>query len=299
MSERWVGYNNGNYKVMFNLSDGTKIRYLKDDNADFIPSFAENMDVKITDRCDGACEFCYEGCTTKGKHAELMNAKWVDTLHPYTELAINGNDLSHPQLIPFLTKLREKKITANMTVNQIHFKKYKNYIDSMLDNKLIHGLGISLRNPDDEFINLVKQYPNAVIHVINGICSPEQFEKLADNNLKILILGYKELQRGIDYLNANRTQIETYKQWTKDNLSSLIKRFNVISFDNLALEQLNVKYIMTRKHWEQFFMGADGQYTFYIDMVKGEFAKNSLAQERFPIMDNADNMFKFIVEKYR
>ena len=50
----------------------------------------------------------------------------------------------------------------------------------MLDNKLIHGLGISLRNPDDEFINLVKQYPNAVIHVINGICSPEQFEKLAE-----------------------------------------------------------------------------------------------------------------------
>ena len=57
----WVSYKNGNYMVHFNTKNGTKIRETEEDN--FVPSFAENMDVKITDRCDGGCEYCYEGCT--------------------------------------------------------------------------------------------------------------------------------------------------------------------------------------------------------------------------------------------
>ena len=91
-------YKNGNYTVTL-MENGTKIRASKDD--EFIPAFAENCDVKITDRCDGGCEFCYEGCTKNGKHGDILNAKFIDTLHPYTELAIHGNDLSHPDSIPF------------------------------------------------------------------------------------------------------------------------------------------------------------------------------------------------------
>ena len=48
-------YKNGNYTVKI-LSDGTKIRETEED--DFIPAFAENCDVKITDKCDGGCPFC-------------------------------------------------------------------------------------------------------------------------------------------------------------------------------------------------------------------------------------------------
>ena len=80
-------YKNGNYIVTM-LSDGTKIRETNDD--EFIPSFAENCDVKITDKCDGGCPFCYEGCTPNGRHGDIMNYKFLDTLHPYTELAINA-----------------------------------------------------------------------------------------------------------------------------------------------------------------------------------------------------------------
>lgn len=65
-------YINGNYTVTL-LEDGTKIRYTKDN--EFIPEFAENCDVKITDKCDGGCPMCYEGCTPNGKHADLLNGK--------------------------------------------------------------------------------------------------------------------------------------------------------------------------------------------------------------------------------
>ena len=226
-----------------------------------------------------------------------LNYKFLDTLHPYTELAINGNDMSHPDLVPFLEKLKEKKVVANMTVNQIHFERHQDMIRDLVDNGLIHGLGISLKEPTDEFISLVNTYPNAVIHVINGILKPSDVEIMADNNIKMLILGYKQLRRGVDWYDTDHENIVVRQMWLYENLEELLNHFAVVSFDNLAIEQLDVKRLMTDEEWEEFFMGQDGGYTFYLDLVEGNFAKNSLATDRYPIMDNIDDMFRKIVSE--
>ena len=288
-------YINGNYKVTI-FSDGTKIRETEQD--DFVPSFAENCDVKITDYCDGECPWCYEGCSTKGKHADLLSQKWVDTLHPFTELALNGNDLSHPQFLQFLHKLKEKNIITNLTVSQKHFMKNLDKLHKMVDEKLIYGLGISLLSPTDEFIKEVREFPNAVVHVINGILTSQDIYSLMYKRIKILILGYKELNRGSNYLVENSKAIEHNQYVLKSLLPLLIKRraFTAISFDNLAIEQLNVRTLMSKKDWEEFYMGDDGNFTFYIDMVNKTFSKNSISPQnsRKPIMDNVDLMFNTI-----
>jgi hypothetical protein len=72
--------------------------------------------------------------------------------------------------------------------------------------------------------------------------------------------------------------------------------FNTISFDNLAIEQLKPHRLMSEKSYEEFFMGGDGEYTMYIDLVREEFAVGSTATERFPLMDNIDDMFKKVRE---
>lgn len=292
---RLIGrYKNGNYMVTI-FSDGTKVRETEDDS--FLPAFAENCDVKITDKCDGGCAFCYEGCTTNGKHGDILNYKFLDTLHPYTELALNGNDLTHPDLIPFLEKLKEKKVIANMTVNQIHFERCQDMIRSLVGNGLINGLGVSLREPTEEFISLIKTYPNAVVHVINGILKPTDVEAMADNKIKMLILGYKQMRRGADWYNADCENIIKLQNWLSDNLKNIIEHFEVVSFDNLAIKQLDVKSLMTNDEWEEFYMGDDGGFTFYIDMVDGTFGKNSLVpdHERHPIGDlSIDEMFQKI-----
>lgn len=282
-------YQNGNYTVTL-LNDGTKIR---ENNLDFFePAFAENCDVKITDKCDGGCAFCYEGCTVNGKHGDILNYKFLDTLHPYTELAINGNDLTHPDLFVFLQKMKDKNIIVNMTVNQIHFERRYQAIRFLVEQGAIHGLGISLNKPTKEFVNMVKGFPNAVIHTINGILSPADYEILKDNGLKILILGYKKLRRGVDYYEAHENDVRNKQNWLYDNLSEMLNHFEVVSFDNLAIEQLDVKRLLNAEQWSEFYMGDDGNYTFYIDLVEGTFAKNSLSMERWPIMDNIDDMFK-------
>ena len=289
-------YKNGNYMVTL-LDDGTKIR--ENDLDFFEPSFAENCDVKITDKCDGGCAFCYEGCTPFGRHGDIINPKFLDTLHPYTELAINGNDLSHPHLVPFLQKMRDKRIVVNMTVNQIHFEKNFELIEVLVGNKLIHGLGVSLREPTDNFINMISQFPNAVIHVINGVVSVYDLIYLSGHNLKILILGYKTLRRGESYYAENDEVINVLQEdLNKCLFPEIITNgwFDVVSFDNLAIKQLHVQEHMPKEKWDTFFMGDDGNYTFYIDMVDGVFAKNSLSTERWPIMDNIDDMFKKVRE---
>lgn len=287
-------YKNGNFVTTI-LSDGTKIRETKDD--EFIPSFAENMDIKLTNKCDGGCAWCHEGSSVNGKHGDILNEKFIDTLHPYQEVAIGGGDAtSHPDLIPFLQKLKERKVIANMTVNQIHFEKKQELIKKLVDEKLIYGLGVSLVNPTKHFIELIKQYPNAVIHVINGVLKPSDIKALENDNLKMLILGYKHLRRGNEYFEEEQNDIETKQQWLYENLEDIIQKFKVVSFDNLAIEQLNVKRLLTQEEWDEFYMGDDGKVTYYVDMVERKFAQSSTApfDKRYDLLDSVDDMFKVI-----
>ena len=185
-----------------------------------------------------------------------------------------------------------------MTVNQIHFERNQELIKELTGVKLIHGIGISLRKPTPEFISLVKRYPNAVIHAINGVTTLEDYEMLAYHNLKILILGYKELQRGIKYMDDNFIPIKQAQAELHDALYVMLANewFQVVSFDNLAIEQLDVKRLLSNEEWNEFYMGDDAQYTFYLDLVEGKFAGNSLApeNERYDLLDSVDEMFEKI-----
>jgi len=288
-------YKNDNYRTLI-LSDGTKIRKTNDD--EFIPDFAENMDIKITNCCDRNCLMCHEGSIPDGKHGDIMNEKFIDTLHPYQEVAIGGGDITtHPDLIPFLQKLKERKVIANITVNQIHFEQKQDLIKRLVNEKLIYGLGVSLVNPTEKFISLIKQYPNAVIHVINGILKPSDIEALGNNNLKMLILGYKQLRRGTDWYTEDHENIVVRQMWLKENICNIYDKFKVVSFDNLAIEQLNMRRFFTDKEWEEFYMGDDGKFTYYIDMVERKFAKSSTApmDKRYDLIDSTDEMFRRIV----
>ena len=295
----WKRYKNGNYTVSINLDNGTKIR--ENDLDNLTPAFAENCDVTISTVCDGGCEWCYMDCTPNGKHGDIMSPKFLDTLHEWTELAINGNDLSHPDLIPFLEKMKKKNIIVNMTVNQKHFEAKQDIIKKLYSSKLIHGLGVSLVKPTYEFIRLIKQYPNAVIHTIVGITDITDYRLLALNDLKVLILGYKDIGRGKSYLdddvklnNYIETDMRILSYWVETMIND--NWFKVISFDNLALKQLDIKSLLSDDEWNEFYMGDDGNFTFFIDLVKKKFAKNSMANDdkKHDLLDNVDDMFQVI-----
>ena len=239
---------------------------------------------------------CHENSTPDGLHGDIMNLKFIETLLPYTELALGGgNPLTHPDLIPFLEKCKALKLIPSMTINQIHFMKpeYEELIDKLVSEKLIYGLGISLTRATDEFITRVKKYPNAVIHIINGVQSMSEVRKLYDHHLKVLILGYKMFRRGIEYFSE---AVATTKNEYYAELGEMLKHFDVVSFDNLALNQLEVKRLLTDDEWNEFYMGDDGQMTCYIDCVNKQYARSSTApiEDRRELLDDIKPMFEHI-----
>jgi len=293
----WGIYKNGNAVTRINLENGTKIRETKDDFWNL--EFPETIDVNIGNRCDGGCPFCYINATPNGANGELLDVPFIDTLHPYTEIAINGNSVDHPQLIPFLEKLRDKNVIANITVNQKHFEKKLSLLHELTDAGLVKGIGISLVDPTDKFIESVKKFPNAVIHTICGILIKEDIEKLSDFDLKILILGYKYLGRGVAYNTNNQQRVADNQTWLADHISELFDKFAVVAFDNLAIEQLNIKSVLSKEEWDRFYMGDEGTSSMYVDLVTRKFGISSLCSESemMPIMDNVVDMFEVVKQK--
>jgi hypothetical protein len=287
-------YKNGNALVKIDLENGTKERMTKAD--EFNLSFPETIDLNIGTRCDGHCPYCYINASENGVDADLSNVPFIGSLHPYTEVAINGNSVDHPQLIQFLEELKKRRIIANITVNQIHFERKIGVIKDLADRGLVKGIGISLRRPTPGFIRLVQEFPNAVIHTIVGILTPEDISMLMDKDLKILILGYKDLGRGVDYKTNNLNDWKTNKDCLYEVLPELIDKCNVVSFDNLAINQLNVRRLLTDEQWEEFYMGDEGTASMYIDLVTQKFGVSSLCSEdeMFSMTNDVKEMFNKI-----
>lgn len=275
-------YENGNYTVML-LADGTKIRF--NNKATMRADFPESIDLKISNRCNKGCPMCHEQSVPDGELANLEHPI-LNSLHPYTELALGGgNVLEHPYLFPFLSRMKDQKVICNMTLHLDHYLGAHSFIKWLQEEGYIHGVGISVNKViDQDTIDKIVAIPNTVVHTIAGIMPKEGYEALYDRNIKLLILGYKNYGRGAEYIKHDKDL------WTKIeilhfNLMDMMSHFNLISFDNLALEQLRIKELVDKDTWERCYMGDDGGYTMYVDLVSETFAKSSVS-DRIPINSN-------------
>lgn len=274
-------YIDGNVHVIL-YDNGTRIQEtINPNDKKFIYKFPLNFDICITKYCNANCSYCYENASINGKHGNILNLNFIDSLVPGTEIAIGGgNALDHPDLLPFLYKLKEKGVIPNITINQKHIKSNYNKLKDMLDKKLIYGLGVSLADSSDiETFKLIDTLgDNVVIHIICGIFSENDTEIL--RNRKVLILGYKDLGRGHILLFKNKEKISNNIKWLKNNISKLKKVFSVTSFDCLALKQLSIKnsISISDNKWNILFQGDDfteESSTMYIDAVDMKVARTS------------------------
>lgn len=290
-------YRNGNYSVVI-FCDGTKIRYSSKDK--LIPDFPECVDLKITDKCDLKCPMCHESSTCDGKHADLDDCiEFIRTMHPYTEVALGGgNPMAFPKLRSLLIECSNSDVIANITINIEHLKDpaidFK--VADYLVNDLINSVGISIPfwyTKDkmkillDDRVMTPGIKKKSVLHMIVGLNTIDQIKGLYGKGFKLLLLGYKNKGRGKTLLgkSGEADKIEKNTQDLIDNLEDIIKGFKVVSFDNLAIKQLKVKEFCENKgmDFSALYMGDDGNYTMYVDLVKKEYAVSSTSEDRHSI----------------
>lgn len=297
-----ASYNNGNTHIDL-YDDGSKVRSYEGSP---VPSFPESLDVKITNYCDAGCSYCHEQSTESGQHGDLVKlANVLNVLPAGVEIALGGgNPLSHPSLVPFLRALKRQGLICNITINQKHLRSYQELILNLITEDLVKGIGISYSSSGylTDIIPIIKASSNVVFHVIMGINSLNDIEELNkfclknDRECKILILGYKYFGFGINYYLKNK-KIEDNKYNWHTKLPTYFKQNNLIlSFDNLAIEQLKLRRFFTNESWSKFFMGNDFVFTMYIDGIEQNYSPTSTSKDRVPF--NSITLIEYF-QKYR
>lgn len=296
-----VMYLNGNYVVyisrfntLFETRTFTSLRL----NEKLMPDFPDSIDLKITNKCSWGCPFCHESSNPKGKSFNFdRTIKMLDSLPSLPiEVAIGGGNIfeCYEDFGRLYQYLDSRGICPRFTINA------KDLLDeekSKLISELVHGsinkpsIGISIKNKA-EFTECMKKLNlhnlflfNAVFHVIVGIFPFNELEDIIKNYNKVslckfLILGYKQFGR------ASNSEINDLDNW-RSVISKLLMKNRItttnitIGFDNLAVDQLNIKDCLFSNEWDSYFLGQDFSHTMYVDAVEETFAPTS----RSPLSD--------------
>lgn len=286
---------NGNY-TRWIFSDGTKIRTLNKGEIEFKADYPENIDCKISNKCSIGCLYCHENSTVNGKIADLKDAdfkKLLSQLPSGSEIALGGGALTeipHDDFLAFCKDLHKQGILINATFNSKEFISdpvFKTYMLNHMSDYGFGAIGLSYNSSieaKEVMLFAKKKHPSTVIHTIVGITTPEDYRWLAVNNFKVLLLGYKECGRGKNYMPDNENT-----KWLLEHLDYLKENCKTLSFDCLAIEQLEMKNKLSKEEWDKYYMGDDGQFTMYIDAVNKQYAKNSTAPNNERFSFNASN----------
>lgn len=277
--EKLLQKNNGNAVITL-YNDGTRQIEFDDELQLDEPL---NIDIRVSTECKfgrnpltgrAVCPFCHESAITNGEECDYdeLQDKLSD-LSPGIELAIGANSMT-TGLFCFLDWAKEHGFICNITVNQGRIYEFQDDIRYLIDRQLIHGLGISYRRLGWDIPQDILDYPNTVFHVILGIDTIAEVRDLRRRGVKkILCLGEKDFGYNKGNVHLGSLEHRNWYWWIK----KLIDEFEVVSFDNLALEQLKLKRLFLDSDWDEF---NNGEHSFYINAVEGYYSPSSRSNEK-------------------
>lgn len=296
MNHRYV---NGNLTTIISDVNGTKIHMTPAD--EFKPAFPENIDITVSTICDNRCAYCYAGCSPDGAYSRFNDYKtFIDSIHPFTEVALNvqsplqpglfdvsdETDVEHAviddngQSVALIPYLASRNIFVNITVNQSDLENDEilERIEDALRNGTLKGIGVSVgASPSNVAVKFLTGHPTSVAHLIVGVSDTDALNLLADKDVSILLLGYKTTGRGGEYIADVQALDEAMEKAKRvaDCIMEYRNRFRTISFDNKALEQLNMRSKLSADEWSMMYQGDEGSFTFAADFPRGLYARSS------------------------
>lgn len=277
----------GDYWVLFNVNSGTKIRMSFDAQVPpYVKStFPELVDLKVTDYCQGGCEWCYQSSTKSGKHADLNNIKTILKAlgqQGVFEVAIGGGEPTHyPHLAEVLEYAAEHGIVPNFTTFFVDWLKNKPLMKAVKAH--VGAIGVSVHGVKD--LNKVVKIKQAVDrtsgrwddryvhvtaqHVVGSVPMEETaqiLERSWEEGWDLLLLGYKSVGFGASHAPHDLTGLDTLLKLRQHKQAHYGARVSMLGVDTAfvqqfdpILEALGIAPVL--KTCEE------GKYSMYIDSV--------------------------------
>lgn len=215
-----VGRDDKTHFVLFSKHTGSRTRITFDDDVTLATPLRaatpELVDLKLTDYCDKGCSYCYQGSTTKGRHASMAQVESILQAlagNRVFEVAFGGGEpTSHPNFVEILKLTRSLGMVPNFTTRHAKFlREHPELFDA--NDPIVGGVAFSVDSVDDMADALEEMGAPAsadapapeVLYklqwqVVHGAVSTRTLTEMVDSPYRryrpLLLLGWKTTGRG-------------------------------------------------------------------------------------------------------
>jgi hypothetical protein len=270
--------------VLFNNTNGTKLRVSFDDKADTSKSSApELVDLKITNWCDKGCHYCYQNSTTKGKHTDSWKI-WgilaaLRKLQVF-EVAIGGGEpTAHPYFwSSILRDCKNNSIKANFSTRNLSWLSDKNKVKIFKDCCGAFAYSIDSKGDIENLAkaliinNLENGYDHnwaTVQYVMQGHETTDDLVEIASEaskwDIPLTLLGFKNIGRAKGSLikkNIDLKWKKVFNTWCKISVDTCLAEMYAEDFKKAGIKDWSIQI-------------KEGAHSMYIDAVDGKMGKSS------------------------
>jgi len=273
-----------NFWTIFEEETGTKVRFrFSHEPKDMVPEKAtapELVDIKITNFCPFACDFCYQSSTLKGLHAD-MGYELYDVLKELKvfEVALGGGEPTlHPSFVNILSSFRDHGIVPNFTTRNLGWLRKPKLAADIMEKCGAFAFSAGNEKEIQELRTLVDHneisHNRVNIHFVMGtIDSKYTFNRLLkqchDCGFRATLLGYKPVGFGENFNPASYNWwLNEVKELKEDH------RCPNIAVDTVLAAQYEQE-ILAADVPSYLFSTKDGNFSCYIDMVEQKVGPSS------------------------
>jgi hypothetical protein len=305
-----VGRDDKTHFVLFSKRDGSKARITFDDDdvKSVLPLRGltpELVDVKLTDYCEMNCDYCYQGSTTKGRHAPMPQVESVLKAlagNRVFEVAFGGGEpTTHPNFIEILKLTRSLGMVPNFTTRNAKFlAEHPELFDETSDAR-VGAVAFSVDTVHDMAEAVTTLWPDRTAaparpsvlfklqwQVVHGAVSTEELKRMVDSPHRmyrpILLLGWKTTGRG-----SSVAPLECNWESALVGPSTKAKQ----DTDNPTIASLGEGLYIDAEFQRQFgnrllelgaipetLGGPEGTFSMYIDAVNGVLGPSSYCEKK-------------------
>lgn len=278
-------FKNGNYWVGYGYDGRIRYSVTKDE---CIPEYPELIDLRITNRCQWNCPFCFMDSNMKEKDADFkqlkdMISRLSNRFHEVYDKSIEfsvggGNVLLYPHLRELFKLLDDNGHIVNTTINakdcnqlvtdKVLLQIFKDYVTAI-------GVSVSSKSDIEHVIQLEDvfkdgNYKQITVHLIPELLGVERTIEIM-NELRsrkfysFLFLGYKTNGRGAT---------QEYVKFTDEELKRLFEDSPYVSLDT-TFANTYYEWLKDNYETENTITLNEGEYSMYIDAVNNLAYKSS------------------------